>query len=77
MPTSVAAMVTRASSPGAKPVSLTGTVNKLPDPTFSGTSRLTLSVRGFWSIASQRKPTARPGMRLAFSSRGRYSMTAT
>ena len=71
MPTSVAAMVTRASSPGARPASLTGTVSRLPDPTFSGTSMLTLSVRGCWSMASQRRPTARPGMRLAFSSSGR------
>ena len=49
MPTSVAATVTRAASPAARPVSLIGTVRVPPDLTFSGTSRLTPIVRGAWS----------------------------
>ena len=71
MPTSVAATVTRASSPAARPVSLMGTVSRLPDFTFSGTSSVTPTVRAAWSTDSQRRPMARLGMRLAFSSIGR------
>ena len=71
MPTSVAATVMRASSPAARPATLTGTVSMAPDFTFSGASRRTLSMRGAWSMASQRRPSAREGMRLAFSSMGR------
>ena len=36
MPTSMAATVTRASSPAARPAILTGTVSVVPDFTFSG-----------------------------------------
>ena len=68
MPTSVAATVTRAASPAARPVSLIGTVSTPPDFTFSGMSRLTPIVRGAWSMASQRSPSARLGIRLAPSS---------
>ena len=71
MPTSVAATVTRASSPAPRPVILMGTVSMPPDFSFSGTSRLTPRVRAAWSMASQRRPMARLGMRLAFSSMGR------
>jgi len=42
-----------------------------PDFTFSGASRRTLSMRGAWSMASHLRPSAREGMRLAFSSMGR------
>ena len=48
-----------------------GTVSTLPDLTFSGTSSVTPTVRAAWSMASQRRPMARLGMRLAFSSIGR------
>ena len=71
MPRSVAATVMRASSPWASPVTFTGTVSMAPDLTFSGASSFTLSMRGAWSTASQRRPSAREGMRLAFSSMGR------
>ncbi len=71
MPTSVAATVTRASSPAARPAIVMGTVSTPPDFTFCGASSVTLSMRGAWSTASQRRPSARLGMRLAFSSMGR------
>ncbi len=71
MPRSVAATVMRASSPDASPATLMGTVSSVPDLIFSGTSSFTLSRRGAWSTASQRRPSARDGMRLAFSSMGR------
>jgi len=63
--------VTRASSPGLRPASFTGTVRVPRGRTFSGASIDTERPRFSLSTANHATPRARPGIRLADRSSGR------
>ncbi len=77
MPTSTAATVILASSPGASPLSLTGTRNVPFGRIRLGSGISNASVRARLSTENHCRPIARPGMRLAASSSGRRSVATT
>ena len=77
MPTSTAETTTRASSPGARPASLTGTVSVVSGLMRSGRSRETPTVCAALSIENHCTPMARPGMRFASASSGRRKVAST
>jgi hypothetical protein len=65
MPTSTAATVMRASSPGDRPATLTGSVRLPRGLILSGALSSTESVRASRSISNHAVPSDRPGMRRA------------
>ena len=71
MPTSTAATVTRASSPGLSPATLIGRRISPRGRICAGAATSTLSVRALRSTSNQASPSERPGMRFACASSGR------
>ena len=67
----------RAGSPGFRPDSLTGTTSLDRDATCRGRLRAMPTDFAALSSSSQRTPIERLGMRLAFSSIGRYIIAVT
>ena len=66
--------MTRASSPGASPVTRTGSVRAPRGRICAGAFTSTVNVRAARSISNQVTPSERPGMRRAAWSSGRCTM---
>ncbi len=77
MPMSTAATVTCASSPAARPLTLTGRSRVPRGRIICGAPVSTLRVRASLPIENQERPMARPGMRWARASSGLWASATT
>ena len=72
MPMSTAETVTRASSPGARPVTEIGIAIGWRGLAIAGAVKAMSSLWASRPMANHATPTARPGMRFALTSSGRW-----